>query len=166
MEWWSLIKKDLCILVLLGVANSAPILARVLMGKRFSTPVDIGLTLWDGRRLFGGHKTFRGILASLIITSIASQILGLGLLLGARLSLLSMGGDLASSFVKRRMGLQSGKRATGIDQVPEALFPLLVLRQELGLDYQEIFYLVALFFILEVFISPLLYAIRIRRAPY
>ncbi len=166
MELSSLIEKDLPILILLGMANSAPILARVLMGTRFSTPVDLGLNLFDGRRLFGDHKTYRGILASLFFTSFASYLLGLGIFTGARLSLLSMAGDLASSFVKRRLGLQSGRKATGLDQIPEALVPLLVLRRDFSLDYCDIFILVTLFFILEVFISPLLYAIRIRRAPY
>jgi len=44
---------------------------------------------------------------------------------GAVIGSAAMAGDLFSSFVKRRFGFQPSSRATGLDQSPESLFPLL-----------------------------------------
>ena len=50
------------LLVLLAIANSAPIAGKRLLGSRFSTPLDCGMMFFDGRPLFGPSKTVRGIL--------------------------------------------------------------------------------------------------------
>jgi CDP-2,3-bis-(O-geranylgeranyl)-sn-glycerol synthase len=77
-----------------------------------------------------------------------------------------MAGDLVSSFVKRRVGLPSSSQASGLDQVPEALFPLLGCRDLLSLSIADIGAGVALFFIGDVVASRLLYAVRLRDRPY
>ena len=163
---WSAVKRDLIILILLGVANSAPIGARLLFKERFATPFDLGLKFLDKRPIFGPHKTLRGILASVLVTPLMAFPLGISVLSALKLSAYSMGSDLLTSFFKRRFGFSSGARATGLDQIPEALFPLLLLRSELHIGYVDIFSITFIFFVLEVLISPLLYALRIRRAPY
>ena len=38
----------------------------------------------------------------------------------------SMAGDLLASFLKRRFGLKVHAQAIGLDQIPEALLPLLL----------------------------------------
>ena len=48
------------LLLLLGVANSAPIAARRLLGDRWAAPLDFGLNFVDGRPLLGRGKTIRG----------------------------------------------------------------------------------------------------------
>jgi CDP-archaeol synthase len=50
----------------------------------------------------------------------------------------AMAGDLLSSFVKRRFGLAPSSKATGLDQIPEALFPLLACRSALSLTALDI----------------------------
>jgi hypothetical protein len=77
-----------------------------------------------------------------------------------------MAGDLASSFLKRRMALPPSSRASGLDQVPEALIPLLACRDPLSLTMADIGATAALFFIGEVLLSRVLFAVRLRDRPY
>jgi CDP-2,3-bis-(O-geranylgeranyl)-sn-glycerol synthase len=56
-----------------------------------------------------------------------------------------MAGDALSSFVKRRLGRRSGAEAPLVDQLPEALLPLLVFQERLGLGLPELAATVLLF---------------------
>jgi hypothetical protein len=78
----------------------------------------------------------------------------------------AMAGDLVSSFVKRRLNLAPSSRATGLDQIPESLFPLLACRGALALSVLDIATGVAVFFAGEVVLSLLLYEAHIRDRPY
>jgi CDP-2,3-bis-(O-geranylgeranyl)-sn-glycerol synthase len=154
------------ILVLLGVANGTPIFASRLLGKRFNAPLDGGLKLPDGRPLFGPSKTVRGLVLSVVCTMLAAALLGFEWITGAGLASASMFGDLLSSFIKRRLGLRVHSQAFGLDQVPESLLPLLVLRQHLGLGYGDIVIIIATFIVLELLLSRLLYRLHVRDRPY
>ena len=48
-------------LLLVCVASSAAWAVSPTLGKRFALPLDFGLELADDERLFGSHKTWRGI---------------------------------------------------------------------------------------------------------
>ena len=75
-------------------------------------------------------------------------------------------GDLLSSFIKRRLKLRPSSMALGLDQVPESLLPLLLLKEPLGLTWPGILRTVVLFFVLELVLSRLLFWLRIRKTPY
>jgi CDP-2,3-bis-(O-geranylgeranyl)-sn-glycerol synthase len=154
------------ILLLLGVANGTPIFARKLLGDRFGAPLDGGLRFLDGRPLLGSSKTVRGLVLSLACTTLAAMLLGMEWITGAGLAGASMLGDLLSSFIKRRLGLKTHSQAVGLDQVPEALLPLLVLQDRLGLNAADIALLVAAFIALELLLSRLLFKLHIRDRPY
>jgi len=154
------------ILILLGVANGTPIFATRLLGKRLNAPLDGGLKLPDGRPLFGPSKTVRGLVLSVVCTMLAAALLGFEWITGAGLASASMFGDLLSSFIKRRLGLRVHSQAFGLDQVPESLLPLLVLRQHLGLGYGDIVIITATFIVLELLLSRLLYRLHVRDRPY
>ena len=157
---------SLVLLLLLGIANGAPIITKSLLGQRFATPLDLGLILPDGQPLFGCAKTFRGLVVSVACTALAAETLGLGWRIGAGIAASSMLGDLASSFLKRRLRLPPHAQAFGLDQIPEALLPLLVFRAHLNLNWWEIGVLVAVFIVLEILLSRLLFRLRIRDRPY
>jgi hypothetical protein len=70
-------------------------------------------------------------------------------LLGAELGALSMVGDCISSAWKRRMGLPPGRDTMWLDQLPEALLPLAVLRVPLGLAWVQVAGVVAVFTVLN-----------------
>jgi CDP-diglyceride synthetase len=154
------------LLILLSLANGAPVIAKRIFGVRFARPLDGNLKFFDGRPLFGSSKTIRGILASIVATTAGAPLFGfdpaIGLLVGAT----AMAGDLFSSFVKRRLGLASSSRATGLDQIPESLFPLLACRRALELSAADIAVTTALFLVGEILISRLLFKLRIRDRPY
>jgi CDP-diglyceride synthetase len=152
--------------VLLAVANGTPVVAKRIFGDRFSYPIDAGLALKDGRRLFGPSKTVRGVLFSVVVTSIASALIGLGPAMGALISVTAMIGDLISSFIKRRLNFPTSSRATGLDQVPESLLPLLASRYFVPLGALDIAATVAIFVIGEIVLSPLLHSAHIRDEPY
>jgi CDP-2,3-bis-(O-geranylgeranyl)-sn-glycerol synthase len=77
-----------------------------------------------------------------------------------------MAGDLVSSFLKRRLRLPAGARASGLDQVPESLFALLACRHALSLTAGDIAAGVVIFAIGDVLVSRLLYKFHVRDRPY
>jgi hypothetical protein len=154
------------LLALLALANGVPLAIKDILGQRFAYPVDGGAKLGDGRPLFGTSKTVRGICLSLLLTSAGAQVMGLGWKIGLMVSAVAMAGDLCSSFLKRRMNFETSSRATGLDQIPESLFPLLAVRGILSLIAWDIAAGVGLFFAGEVLLSLLLYKLHLRDRPY
>jgi CDP-diglyceride synthetase len=132
-------------LLLLLVANGMPVLARKLLQDRFSRPLDGGLAFIDGQPLFGSSKTLRGVLLSVGVTPVAAAALGLPWQAGALTGVLAMAGDLFSSFIKRRLKLPPSSRATGLDQIPESLFPALACQCLLGFSVTDIVVIVVAF---------------------
>jgi CDP-2,3-bis-(O-geranylgeranyl)-sn-glycerol synthase len=163
MANWTL---SLQLLALLGVANGAPILATKLLQDRFSTPLDGGLILPDGEPLFGASKTLRGVILSVVCTTGAAVLLNLDWSIGATVAGMSMLGDLFSSLIKRRIHLQPHDQAFGLDQIPEALLPLLAVKVRFNLTSGDIAVLVIAFIVLELVLSRILFRLRIRDRPY
>jgi hypothetical protein len=153
------------VLLLVTLANGAPVLAKDILGDRFAWPIDGGIGFL-GRPVFGKSKTIRGIVLAVMATSAFAPLIGLGWQIGLRVGSMAMAGDLFSSFLKRRMNLPAGSRATGLDQVPESLFPLLACRNALSLTAVDIVAGVMLFFIGEVLLSLLVYRLGLRERPY
>jgi CDP-diglyceride synthetase len=152
-------------LFLLVVANGAPIIAHDLLKAHWNYPIDGGRTWYDGRPLLGPAKTVRGLLAAGIATGCAAPLVGRPLLLGVLLGLCAMGGDLLSSCIKRRLGINSSESALGLDQSLEALGPALVLRTSFAFQTVDIITVVAAFFVLEIGLSRVLYRLHIRDRP-
>ncbi|MEK4031768.1 CDP-archaeol synthase [Methylocystis sp. IM3] len=154
------------VLLLLVIANGAPILATRVMGRRLAWPVDGGALFRDGKPLFGRSKTVRGLAASFTATAMGAHLLGLPWASGAAIAALAMAGDLFSSFLKRRLALASSARAVGLDQLPEALLPAFYAATAMSLTAAEAAAVVGLFFIGVLFLSRILYVLGIRERPY
>ncbi|MBA1149576.1 CDP-archaeol synthase [Ectothiorhodospiraceae bacterium WFHF3C12] len=148
------------------LANGAPIVAARLAGRRWAWPVDAGLHWADGRRLLGPSKTWRGLAVGVAAAAVAGAGLGLPLWTGAVIGGLSLVGDLFSSFIKRRIGVPASGRATGLDQIPEALVPTALLAPALGLNWTEAVAVVAAFVVVELALSWAGYRIGLRQRPY
>lgn len=154
-------------LLLIVVANGAPVVAQYLLGEKiFNCPLDAGTRFWDGRPFFGRSKTVRGLIASVFLTAVAAPFVGVPLGTGAVIGLFAMLGDLLSSFVKRRLGVPSSGMALGLDQVPESLLPLLAVREEFNLSALHIGEIVAGFVLIELLLSRVLYRLHVRKRPY
>jgi CDP-diglyceride synthetase len=154
------------VLVLLTLANGTPVIAKEILGDQFTMSIDRGAKFFDGHPVLGSSKTFRGIFLSILVTSVFAPIAGLDWKIGALVASMAMAGDLFPSFLKRRMNLPAGGKATGLDQVPESLFPLLACRSALALTALDIVAVVAIFFVGELLLSRLLYHFHLRDRPY
>ncbi len=121
------------------VANPAAVLFK---GK---TPMDFYKNFIDGRRILGKGKTWRGFFGGIfsgffigIIENVIgyifknpyfptfSQNLNM-FIVPLIISIGSMVGDASGSFIKRRLGMESGKNALLLDQYPFLIFALLFL---------------------------------------
>ena len=154
------------ILILLALANGAPVIARRILAGHLACPLDGNLAFIDGRPLFGSSKTVRGVLVAILVTTAGAPLLGLEAKTGAIVGVTAMAGDLISSFLKRRLGLFPSSRATGLDQIPELLLPALACSQALSLTAIDIIAVVAAFFVGELLLSRLLFRLKIRDRPY
>lgn len=118
------------------MANMAPVLVKGLSWGNF--PLDHGKT-WRGQKIFGEHKTYRGLVAGTIIGVITifvqREVGALSffreisllpylefsskklLFIGFALSFGALLGDLIKSFFKRRLGIASGKLWFPFDQL-------------------------------------------------
>jgi len=144
-------------LLLIIVANAAPVVARLLLRQRFVHPVDGGRNWLDQRRLFGRSKTVRGVIASLLASSLLAWLLDYGAALGLLVGAVTMIGDLLTSFLKRRLNLPSSHQLYGFDQFFETLLPLLILQQPLQLSWPHLLLIYACFTLLNL---ALTYALR------
>ncbi len=157
---------ELKLLILIMIANGAPILACKLFADFYSCPLDGGWLFFDGKPLLGASKTVRGIIAALLATVAAGLMMGIPARLSLVLGLFAMAGDLLSSFIKRRLGQAPGSRFIGLDQIPESLLPLLALESTLNLSLTAIGVIVTAFAVSELLLSRLLYKLHIRKHPY
>ena len=154
------------LLVLLTVANGTPVIAAKILGNNSALPLDGNLTLSDGRPLFGSSKTLRGVLLSIVLTTACAPLIGLDWKVGSVVALIAMIGDLFSSFVKRRLGMDNSSQFTGLDQIPESLLPLLVCMFLLPLTALDVVIATVIFFVGALIVSRILFKLNIRERPY
>lgn len=154
------------LLLLIIIANGAPILARVLLHDAFDLAVDFGRKLPDNNAIFGSSKTWRGIWAAALTTSAAAWLIGYSPTTGLLIAAFAVAGDLTSSFIKRRLAMKPSSMAPLLDQVPESLFPALIMMPVFNLTIFSVLLLVLIFIIVELALSHTLYKWGIRKRPY
>ena len=154
------------LLTLLAVANGTPVIATKLLGKERAFPLDGNATLSDGRPVFGSSKTLRGVILSIALTSACAPLVGLGWEVGFVVAVGAMVGDLFSSFVKRRLGMPSSSKFTGLDQIPKSLLPLLACMALLPLTPLSVAVGAFLFFVGALLFSRVFFKLNIRDRPY
>ena len=142
-------------LALLGAANAVPVIVSQLARDRWSTPLDFGYVMADGERLFGSHKTWRGLISGMLACVAVGMLLHLPLWVGAVFAGASLLADAVSSAIKRRMHLKPGAEYLGLDQIGEALLPLVVFARPLSLGPMDIVAIVIAFVILDVAMAQL-----------
>lgn len=157
---------ELELLLLLVIANGAPVVATAVCGDWGAHPLDGGRVLADGHRVLGDSKTWRGVLLSPLATGASAALLGLPVGVGVVVGVGAMLGDLLSSFAKRRLGVPSSGMMLGLDQIPETLLPLLAVADRFALTWPTIGWMVVGFAVLELGLSPVFYRLGIRNRPY
>ncbi len=154
------------VLLLIIIANGAPIIARAIFRSHFDDPLDFGLKFFDGRPIFGPTKTMRGIFFAVMVTPVAAHFMDINWFTGFLIGLYAMFGDLFSSFIKRRKRYEPSEMALGMDQIPESLFPLIAVHAQFEFLAVEILAIVGIFTVVELIMSRLLFYMHIRLRPY
>jgi CDP-2,3-bis-(O-geranylgeranyl)-sn-glycerol synthase len=132
MELLTLIIEALWFILPAYVANSAPVdVSQISFLKKYGKPIDGGRMLW-GNRVLGDGKTWRGLIAGLIAGTLIGYIQTLlqstfqptypslpqmTIPLALMLSAGALFGDMAASFLKRRLKMQPGDPAPILDQL-------------------------------------------------
>ena len=62
------------VLILIALANGAPVFAKKVLGPLWAWPVDGGRVLRDGQPLFGHSKTIRGIVLAVLFFAVLPHI--------------------------------------------------------------------------------------------
>jgi len=151
---------------MLVLANGAPVLVSRLCGSRWNRPIDGGRLFTDGQLVLGPNKTWRGLVSGALASGAFSLVIGMDALFGCLFGLLALVGDASSSFIKRRLRLEGSARAPGLDQLPEALLPMLLAGVWLSLSWMTIGLVVIGFAASNMLLSPLLFRLGIREHPH
>lgn len=137
-------------LALLTAANAAPVVVAKLVGRRWAAPLDFGWILPDSERLFGSHKTWRGLASGVAACTLVGLLFGLPPVVSAAFGCASLMADALSSAAKRRMHLEPGTERVGLDQIGEALLPLALFARPLSLRLGEVIAVMAAFIVLDL----------------
>lgn len=151
------------LLLFIIIANASPVFARILLDEKLNLPVDLGVRLRDDNPLFGSAKTWRGICAALMMTTIAAVVLNYSLETGLLIASYAVLGDLFSSFIKRRFALLPSSKVPLLDQVPESFFPAFMMMDAFNLDPSSLALLVLFFTVIDMVTIYFLYRWRILR---
>jgi CDP-2,3-bis-(O-geranylgeranyl)-sn-glycerol synthase len=152
------------LLALLAVANTTPLLTHLVISR--GMPLDGGAIFADGRRLLGQSKTIPGFVSGIVATTLLAPLADFSMAIGALAGTTAMAGDLFASFVKRRLAVAPGGRATGLDQIPEALLPAVAVSLFLPLTIVELASVVLAFFVGEIVLARVFFALHLRERPY
>lgn len=169
-----------------GFANVAPVLVAKLPGLReWNSPIDGGRLL-HGQPLLGPHKTWRGLLAGLILATAVLYVQQLlyghydaikyvadgvdyshlpVLILGPLFALGALGGDALESFFKRRRGLKSGQAWVGFDQLDYILGAILFTLPVVQLQPVQYLWVIVVWFAIHLAASYIGWVIGLKDEP-
>jgi hypothetical protein len=154
------------ILVLLVATNGAPVIVALVCGTHGALPLDLGRQCADDQPVFGAAKTWRGLASAILTSTLLASVFGYGISFGLAFGALVIAGDLCSSFIKRRLGLEPSSKCLGLDQLPESLLPSVyaVVSLDIAWWWAPVFALT--FMLIEIVVSKPLYWLHIRNRPY
>jgi len=150
-------------------------LALVFGGK---SAVDLGKKFFDGRRILGQGKTFKGTLAGLFFAFLGvlavstvfpqtSQVIGADYVFyGVLLAVGAVLGDFGGSFLKRRLGVERGKSVFLLDQLDFVAGGFIVGAVLVVPSTLEIVFLLAFTLLIHVIGNKLAYFGRMKRVPW
>ena len=136
-------------------------------------PVDFGRYFIDGRRIIGDGVTWRGLIIGTIIGTFFGFIQGIisgnlweGILIGLFLGGGALIGDACGSFIKRRLRIERGRPAPGLDQLDFVIGALLFASIIVVLPMEMILLIVIITMILHVSANIIAYLIGIKEVWY
>lgn len=181
MAWWHLALQCMYFLLPAAFANMAPVMFKNSL-KWLEIPIDLGKT-WNGKPIFGPHKTVRGFVMGITLAIIVSFIqawlsryplmqgfslvdfgqgYGFAALFGALVGFGALFGDLVKSSIKRRCGIDAGKPFIPFDEIDFAMGALLFSAIVVPLSWQIAIMSISLAFIFHILTNHLAFYLKIR----
>ncbi len=159
------------------IANAAPV---ILGGK---TPIDLGQKMNDKKRILGKGKTIRGFIAGVLAGTVAGFFLSVyvaefmthapfndKIIISFFLSLGAMSGDAIGSFIKRRIGIESGNESLVTDQLlflgVALLFSYPFYTGKVELQLVDVAVLAIVTFFLHVAFNRIAHAAKLKKVPW
>jgi CDP-2,3-bis-(O-geranylgeranyl)-sn-glycerol synthase len=145
-------------------ANGAPVIG----GGGY--PMDFGKNFYDGKRIFGAHKTFRGFFFGLsigfLVGLIEAFVFGFSFWLAILAPLGALIGDLTGAFLKRRLNIPPGGMLPIVDQI-DFVVGALVFTLPLGIITWEIAVLVLVITPpIHLFTNIVAYKLKLKKNPW
>jgi len=168
-----------------GLANGAPVLAAVLPKLRdYNAPIDAGKS-FRGKRIFGEHKTWRGLAAGIVAATIGTTLQWAlaqntaintyfapldyahvpFLLLGVLFGIGVIAGDAIESFFKRQIGIKPGHSWFPFDQIDYILGGALAVAPIMHLTLLQYVWVLALWLIIHIVVTYLGYLGHLKDKP-
>lgn len=169
-----------------AIANAAPIFAAAIPPlKKFKAPIDGGISL-HGHRLLGSHKTWRGIIAGVIASTIILWLQQLvvshlgwahhltggidyaslpTLILGPLFAIGALFGDAIESFIKRRLGIRSGGSWVPFDQLDYIIGSVIISLPFVILSLWQYVLIFVVWFLMHIIASYIGYKIGLKADP-
>lgn len=169
-----------------AVANAAPVFAaKIPMFSKLDAPIDGGRKL-HGHDLLGPHKTWRGIIAGIILATLVlwiQQVLVANygwatyvadgvdyaalptLILGPLFAIGALGGDAIESFFKRRMNIRSGGSWVPFDQLDYIIGSVLVTLFFVILTPMQYVWIFVVWFVMHLLVSYIGYKLGLKDEP-
>lgn len=166
------------------LANMAPVFAAKVFGRRFTNPID-GKRTYRGKRIFGNHKTWRGLISGIIVAilTVYIQRLVANTGFGLRLSLLdyseisplilgflfgfgALAGDAVKSFFKRQRNLPPGAKWPVFDQLDFVIGGLLMATIVIVIPLRLIIVLLVISPLLHLSANWIGYRLKLKNNPW
>lgn len=169
-----------------AVANAAPVFAAAIPGlKKLDAPIDAGKS-FHGHRLLGAHKTWRGIIAGIIVSTLLLWLQQLAtqhftwaqfaangvdysslptLILGPLFAIGALGGDAVESFFKRRLNIKSGGVWFPFDQIDYIIGSVLISLPFVILSPLQYVWILIVWFAMHLLASFVGYKLGLKKDP-
>ncbi len=167
-----------------GLANTAPIFAsHIGFLKKYTHPLD-GYHKWRGKRIFGNHKTIRGMISGVIVGIIASvleqQYYNLPfirtfvpasfmhidpVMFGILSAIGALGGDSIKSFFKRQLNIASGRSWFPFDQIDYIVGGITLTALVYPLSLWQYLLLFIIWFLLHPISTLVGYWLKLKKSP-
>lgn len=168
-----------------GVANAAPIIAAKIPGlSKLTAPLDFNI-MFRGKRFFGEHKTWRGLIVG-IIAAIAvvylqqlinqqvflefipvnaeEYLFNSPVLLGFLFGFGALMGDAIESFFKRQKPIAPGKAWFPFDQIDYIIGGCLATAALVQLSYAQYLTVFIVWFLMHLLFSYIGYLLNLKRS--
>lgn len=169
-----------------AAANAIPVFAAAMPGlKKLDASIDGGKT-FRGHALLGPHKTWRGIIAGIIVATLVlwtqqllvaefswAQFVASGvdyatfpvLLLGPLFAIGALGGDAVESFFKRQRNIKSGGTWVPFDQIDYIIGSVIVSLFFVILTPMQYIWIFIIWFLLHIAATFIGYKLGLKKDP-